>query len=95
MVLWVGYKIYMGFIYEPPNTLPGVDAGQLVQQMAANTNYRNLISAGDNLFNQGSYQEARDKYTAALQIKPLDSYAMSQQKACDERLTATQTPPPG
>ena len=91
MFLWVGYKIYMGFIYEPPALPTAVDPGKLVQQMATNNSYRNLVSAGDNLFNQGNYQDARDKYTAALQVKPLDSYAMAQQKACDEKLAAAQT----
>ena len=50
----------------------------LLQQQAADENYRSLVLAADGLFNTASYDEAEEVYRKALEVKPGESYPTGQ-----------------
>ena len=53
--------------------------------------YKDLIIEADKLFTEGQFQAAKDKYTKASELSPMEEYPKKRIEECNSRLTSVKS----
>ena len=69
----------------PAASGPSFTKGKAVSNLP-NANYDVLVHQADSLFDKSTFLPAKEKYEAALKLKPAESYLIERIKACEQKL---------